>query len=888
MSRRLSPAVAQDTRNEATSPASMFRQQSPLGTPPVTTSGECPDTLLVARSLIRLASEFSPSSLPTPESLEMAASAYQVAMKLHQPNPSTNNSVRIEKSAGQMDVIEDFHKELKAIRKETSQAFLRLDEKFEALRGDIASLKLQSFPIAESIEKTPKAATQASLQTPNAASQASLHTSDAASQPEDTNAGLAFLEGEPEVLEPSWDFDESPSASQTATSHTWEPKQLQTIEEEVGSHDDTTLRGRGPVGSPPGLRGKQAPTWPEANRQPVDEDRSESVKTYYKILVNTLTQDNYNTASNRMIREMNKSDRETNAVAVKLVADLVFETAINEVRPPDMCARLCRKIMENLSEDIRDDNMRDPAGELLVGGLLFRKYLLIKCQDYFERGWSTKPGPWGAQNFRTSESKRIEDASKTRRQGLGVVRFIGELFKLQMLNERIMHECIKKLLAKVDNPDEGELESACTLLTIVGRELDTSKAQDHFDIYFSTIRMLADDPKLSTALRRALTDVIELRQRDWRPRNGSAGPASFAQAREPDAPKIVPNTRWGSQRDGRGTAEQGPGGWNVTGQTPARAPARAGDLSNFGKFTTSSGPLKTMGPSSAFKMGDRGRDTPSPSTTGSLSRATSRSTTPSHLGDSGTDADVMSKSASSGRGTPPKPSIDPAPQPPQNAPLRKKLQLLPRSVSSTNTSEGGASEENKPGSEEDKPGREEDKPGREEDKPEREEDKAKSEEDIPKSEEEQTSPAKSYTEQEAEAKVDEDVKEFFNIRDVSEGEKSFAELPDEHKSKLVHRLACKVLDLKEADVKLVAELFERVASKACPPSAFEDGLAGIIEFLDDTETDVPQVYTFMARMLRGSKLRQETVESMADKIYVDGEPEVKPKDKLLKAYEALS
>lgn len=147
----------------------------------------------------------------------------------------------------------------------------------------------------------------------------------------------------------------------------------------------------------------------------MDEDKSESVKTYFKILLNTLTQENYNTASNRMIREMNKSDRETNTAAVKLVADLVFETAIDEARPPDMCARLCKKIMDNLSEDIRDDSMRDPAGEILVGGLLFRKYLLIKCQDYFERGWSAKPGLRGAQNFRTSESKRIEDASKVRK-----------------------------------------------------------------------------------------------------------------------------------------------------------------------------------------------------------------------------------------------------------------------------------------------------------------------------------------------------------------------------------------------------------------------------------------------------------------------------------------
>lgn len=107
MSRRLSPAVAQDTRNEATPPAPMFRQQPPLGTTLGATSGEGSDTLVVARSLIRLASEFSPSSLPTSESLEMAASAYQVAMKLHQPNPSINTSAKSANPPGQLNVIED-------------------------------------------------------------------------------------------------------------------------------------------------------------------------------------------------------------------------------------------------------------------------------------------------------------------------------------------------------------------------------------------------------------------------------------------------------------------------------------------------------------------------------------------------------------------------------------------------------------------------------------------------------------------------------------------------------------------------------------------------------------------------------------------------------------
>lgn len=309
---------------------------------------------------------------------------------------------------------------------------------------------------------------------------------------------------------------------------------------------------------------------------------------------------------------------------------------------------------------------------------------------------------------------------------------------------------------------------------------------------------------------------------------------------------MVPKSRTKSQHGGRGAPEQNPEGRNVAGPTRARDPAKASDLSNFGKFTANSGPLKTMGPSSVFKKGDRGRGTPPLSTGGSISRAISGSNMNSLLGAGGADAvDAMPKRR---RGTTRKPSIDQAPQVPSDTPAPRKLNLLPRTVSSTNTNEDSASNQDKP-----------------------------------ESDEEQVK-IKSYTDKEAKAKVEEDVKEFFNVRDVSEGEKSFGELPDEHKSKLVDKLASKALESKEADVKLVAELFEKVAGKSCHPSAFEEGLAGIIEFLDDTATDVPQAYTFMARMLRGSKLPQETVESLADKIFVDGEPLVKPRDKLLKAY----
>ncbi|KAG8913085.1 hypothetical protein FRC01_004749 [Tulasnella sp. 417] len=591
-------------------------------------------------------------------------------------------------------------------------------------------------------------------------------------------------------------------------------------------------------------------------------------------LLNKLTLENFDSVSNQIIAWANKSEHEKNGATLILVIKLVFENAINDVHCSEMYARLCRKMTEQISQNVRDDNIRNNAGELVVGGYLFRKYLLNRCQEDFERGWS-----------RTALEAR-EDASKVnpsngdaglysnedcalnaRRQGLGLVRFIGELFKLQMLTERIMHECIKKLLSKIDNPEEEEIESLCEMLRTVGQVLDTPKAKGHMDIYFGRMQMLADNPNVASRVQYMLLDVIELRLRGWRPRSATAGPSTIAQVHEQgtkkkattlQASKMVPLARGGCQRGGRGAPERGPDWWNVAGPPPVRAPAKAGDLSNFGKFTANSGLLKTMGLSGLFKRGDWGLDTPPPSNNTSLSPASSGLNMYSLLGAGGADADPIPKETPSGRRTTRKQSVDQGSQRPQAAdtltiPPRRELKLLLRTVSSTNTNEDTEGDENEP---------------------ERDEEPAPS--------------TKSYTEQEAKAKAGKDVKEFFSIRDVREGEKSFAEMPDEHKGKLVGKLASKALGSKESDVKLVAELFERVAGKSCPPSAFEDGLARIIEFLDNIAMELPQAYNFMARILRGSKLSQEAVESLADKIYVDGNPVVMPKERLLKAYAALA
>lgn len=78
-----------------------------------------------------------------------------------------------------------------------------------------------------------------------------------------------------------------------------------------------------------------------------------------------------------------------------------------------------------------------------------------------------------------------EAKDQARRRSLGNIKFIGELFKLKMLTEVIMHDCIVKLLK---NHDEESLECLCRLLSTIGKDLDFEKAKVYWTHLTQTLK----------------------------------------------------------------------------------------------------------------------------------------------------------------------------------------------------------------------------------------------------------------------------------------------------------------------------------------------------------------------------------------------------------------
>uniref|UniRef100_A0A8C1G780 Eukaryotic translation initiation factor 4 gamma 2 n=1 Tax=Cyprinus carpio TaxID=7962 RepID=A0A8C1G780_CYPCA len=141
---------------------------------------------------------------------------------------------------------------------------------------------------------------------------------------------------------------------------------------------------------------------------------------------------------------------------------------------------------------------------------------------------------------------------------LGNIKFIGELGKLDLIHESILHKCIKTLLEKkkrVQLKDMGEdLECLCQIMRTVGPRLDHEKAKSLMDQYFGRMRSLMNNKDLPARIRFLLQDTVELRENNWVPRKAfiDNGPKTINQIRQ-DAVKdlgvFIPPMNQGMRMD---------------------------------------------------------------------------------------------------------------------------------------------------------------------------------------------------------------------------------------------------------------------------------------------------------------------------------------------------
>ncbi|PNP40631.1 hypothetical protein TGAMA5MH_07630 [Trichoderma gamsii] len=308
----------------------------------------------------------------------------------------------------------------------------------------------------------------------------------------------------------------------------------------------------------------------------------EMVQRKVKAALNKMTPENFDRIADQILLIASQSKDESDGRTLRQVIQLTFEKATDEAHWASMYAKFCKRMLETMSPEIRDENIKDKNGQVVSGGNLFRKYLLNRCQEEFERGWTTNlpDAPEGAED---GENKSSADAKPTeaallsdeyyaaaaaKRRGLGLVQFIGELFKLGMLTERIMHECVRKLVDYQGLPDEAEVESLCKLLRTIGANLDETKGRPLVDAYFQRIQGMVDMPELQSRIKFMLMDIIDLRRARWVSKEANKGPKTLDEVRaEAEAQQAA------KAQEAARSNQRGPGG--------GRPPVGRGDARGF-------------------------------------------------------------------------------------------------------------------------------------------------------------------------------------------------------------------------------------------------------------------------------------------------------------------
>lgn len=233
-----------------------------------------------------------------------------------------------------------------------------------------------------------------------------------------------------------------------------------------------------------------------------DEERiTEELYKKFRCILNKLTPEKFNVLVGQVKSLKIDTDERLNGCI-----ELVFEKAVSEPNFSVAYAQLCKQIStisvqpsqsassasgtvsSSTAENGSDGQQQPTKPTNEQQQYMFRKTLLNRCQAEFH----TISAQTAAQEKRVlradefkDEPERLEEYKlmleeeerKLRWRALGTVRFIGELFKSDMLTSGIMNNCIAILM---NNRHEDSLECLCKLLTTIGQRLDQAMLVDYF------------------------------------------------------------------------------------------------------------------------------------------------------------------------------------------------------------------------------------------------------------------------------------------------------------------------------------------------------------------------------------------------------------------------
>ena len=252
-----------------------------------------------------------------------------------------------------------------------------------------------------------------------------------------------------------------------------------------------------------------------------EEDSKEEILRKATLILNKLSLTKFDKLSDEFIACGIGKDVETLTGAVSLIVTYAQEQQHFSAMYAGLCLKLANTPMEGIDEGLKK-------------GKKFKKILLGRCQEEFDTDPSTKIKE--ATKDITDEELIEYHSTLIKKHYLGHMRFIGELYKGDLISIKIMLFCLPMLLHGDKNDtaseevDEEKLECFSKLMTVIGSSLEQQSAAmksvgkadaaNSLAECWKTVEIMAGKrkekgPKVSNRIKFMLQDLLEMRQKGW-------------------------------------------------------------------------------------------------------------------------------------------------------------------------------------------------------------------------------------------------------------------------------------------------------------------------------------------------------------------------------------
>ncbi|CAH2350461.1 eukaryotic initiation factor 4F subunit p150 [[Candida] railenensis] len=256
---------------------------------------------------------------------------------------------------------------------------------------------------------------------------------------------------------------------------------------------------------------------------------TEDIERKVKSLLNKLTLEMFEQITDDIMKIANQSKWEEDAKTVRQIISLTFAKACDEPYWSSMYAQFCAKMCKEMSDEIKDVSIIK-NGEIVSGGDLARRILLATCQVEYEKGWTDKlpTNEDGSPLEPEMMSDEYYVMAAAKRRGLGLVKFIGHLYILNMLNDQVILLCLRDQSSNTEDPSEDRLENLAQLIKTVGARLEAKeKTKAALNFVFDNVQTILETCKLASRIKFMLMDLIDLRNANWVSAKSESGPKTI-------------------------------------------------------------------------------------------------------------------------------------------------------------------------------------------------------------------------------------------------------------------------------------------------------------------------------------------------------------------------